>query len=274
MPSDAQDGPTTCPYGLEVLRASLSAQQVKALGLLTSGTYGRTGTTSFASAALQSSLANRLRAKTASVGSILYRLTWKERVTPLGRAICALRASAAPISVSDSILSGWPTPMARDHFPAHSENYIAEKMAQGHGMANLNDRAQLAGWPTPRTADSTGGVEPEGQTGRKLFTIASMAGWPTPRAADGPNGTRSAESAQSEINRKGRLDDLPSAAVYNLTGVAHGPMRLCSDGTLLTGCSAGMESGGRLNPAHSRWLMRLTPEWDACAPGKPKRRRG
>lgn len=32
------------------------------------------------------------------------------------------------------------TPQARDHFPAHSPDYIAEKKAQGHGMANLNDQ--------------------------------------------------------------------------------------------------------------------------------------
>jgi hypothetical protein len=47
-------------------------------------------------------------------------------------------------------LVGWATPQARDHFPAHSPEYIAAKKAEGHGMANLNDQAALAGWATPR----------------------------------------------------------------------------------------------------------------------------
>ena len=41
-------------------------------------------------------------------------------------------------------LTGWPTPCARDHFPAHTPEYIATKKAMGHGMANLNDLAQQA----------------------------------------------------------------------------------------------------------------------------------
>jgi hypothetical protein len=34
---------------------------------------------------------------------------------------------------------------------------------------------------------------------------------------------------------------------------------------MLTGSSAGMESGGQLRPAHSRWLMGFPMQWDAAA---------
>jgi hypothetical protein len=45
-----------------------------------------------------------------------------------------------------------PTPVARDHFPAHSREYIAKKKAEGHGMANLNDYVAHF-LPTPTTRD-------------------------------------------------------------------------------------------------------------------------
>jgi hypothetical protein len=129
-------------------------------------------------------------------------------------------------------LAGWPTPQARDHFPSHSPEYIAEKKAQGHGMANLNDRIQLAGWPTP-AANSNGGGH-----------------------------YKDPEKAIARFQDKRRNNDLKEA-VYLTTD---SPARLTDSGELLTGSTAGMESGGQLDPAHSRWLMGLPPEWDDYAP--------
>src|ERR1700757_662972 len=64
-------------YGPVPALASLSARQVKALGLWTSGISGPLSSTSSQSAALQSSLESKLRAKMQTSGSTLYMLTWK-----------------------------------------------------------------------------------------------------------------------------------------------------------------------------------------------------
>lgn len=47
------------------------------------------------------------------------------------------------MAVNASDLSAWATPQARDHFPAHTAEYVDAKKAQGHGMRNLNDEARL-----------------------------------------------------------------------------------------------------------------------------------
>jgi len=152
MPCEELGGLTIAQYGQGLALANLSARQAKEMGLLTSGIYGQRGTTSSRSAGLQSSLASRLQANLASLGSTLYRLTWKERVTPMGLSISALRASVLRTSGNGFTLSekGWPTPKASIAGPDHA---ILNR--EGSGGISIATAANLAGWPTPLTADAT-----------------------------------------------------------------------------------------------------------------------
>jgi len=92
-----------------------------------------------------------------------------------------------------------------------------------------------------------------------------LAGWPTTGAKDGAKSVRTPEGAAKEAERKGWTNDLCTAAHSALDQLPR-QAQLTASGPTPNGSRAETESGGQLDPAHSRWLMGLPPEWDACAP--------
>ena len=164
MPSDKPDGPTIEKSGPEVVPANLSAQQAREQGLLTSGTYGPRFITSSGSVRLEQSLVSKLQAKTALLGSGLFRLTWKQRDTPSGVSIFALRASGR--RTSDKDCTSWLTP----NTPSGGPN--VKPSAKHTGGMDLEGAATLAPWSTPR-ANKWGFPDAHGSDERP------MAGWPT-----------------------------------------------------------------------------------------------
>ena len=210
-------------------------------------TFGPSSIASSLHGSLSECLANRLRARTDLLGSTLFTLTWKQRVTPSGRSIPALRASGR--RTSGSGFTSWPIP---NHNTTGAGN-------QGRdGGFNLQTAAILASWPTPNTPSggrsvSIDKMDATGRTadGRKhtasLEHAVKFATWATPAARDYKDGAC----------------DLDRNPVNKLLGRE---VLLTASGPTPSGSPASTEKRGQLNPEFSRWLMGLPPEWDACAP--------
>jgi len=309
------DGQMISPSGLAHALASLSARQVKELGLTISGISGRPGSISSASADLQSCLESRLQARTQSLGSTLYTLTWKAWATPSGVSRSRLRASVRRTSEIET--TGWPTPNhtvvdAKPRPPITSGRRPTDPQISVADIA-----VHLAGWPSPTKANGDGGHQmgEASATGRRpdgtktqvtLPGVAKFAGWPTPMAGtpaqNGNNAAGNNDSSRRTVALSGwgtpltnHANGSPEAFLerkrrsmakgsqsmgvclsdlnMQVQAWLPGPARYTASGELLTGCSAGMESGGQLSPHMSRWLMGYPVQWDTCAPSaKPKKR--
>ena len=243
-PCNKQDGQKVAEPGQEVALVNLSARQAKEKGLLTSGTCGQHSTGSSASVDLMLSLASKLRPRMALLGSTLFVMTWKQRVTPSGRSICALRASGHRTSGSD--YTSWPSPLAN-----------AGGSQREDFTPNLANVAQLASWPTPRTV--TGGAESaerKQELGRSesgggdLQAVAHLASWATPTKRDHKDG---------DCLEQIELGTVPINALLGRQA------QLTATGEEPNGSTAETGSTGQLNPALARWLMGMPKDWCEAA---------
>ena len=201
-----QDGRTVGQSGQAPAPVLASVPQEKAKGLQTLVTSGRIGSGSSASAILQSSLESRLVQRLDTAGSTLFRMTWKRRLTPLGRPY--LERAASVRRTSDSGFTSWPSPKASDAGPDY-----AILRRENSGGISIATAAALANWATPSARDwkDTSGMEetginPDGTERSRLDQLprqVNLAGWPTPQAAD-DNASRMPDAqayAEKQLNR-------------------------------------------------------------------------
>jgi hypothetical protein len=243
--SDKQDGRITDLYGLAPALANLSATQARDAGLLTSGTYGLHSSISLMSADLTRSLANRLRLRTDLLGSTLFKLTWKERITPLGRLIPALRASVLRTSGNDC--TSWVSPTAQDHSRGNKPARLWDT-----GIP-LTQQVALVGWPTPNGDDANNATRDSGSF-QSLTRQVRLTSWVSPASRDWKDTAgMKTEAENPDGTKRNHVDQLPRQA------------QLTVSGKIPIGSPAATESSGQLNPAFSCWLMGLPTELDDCA---------
>ena len=224
---------------------------------------------------------------------------------PLPIGLINLLASAGSISANDFTLSGYPTPRTGTGGPESADRKkelgrmnsggsdlqavalmagwstaSARDWKDSEGMATarpdgsrdrldqLPRQAMLAGWATSRAedAESSGMRWSRGVADTLTAQASQLAGWPTAMAGTPRQNGNSVAGNNDQTRNTMALVGLEVAGATIVPIEEWGPARITTSGEILTGCSAGMEAGGQLDPEHSRWLMRIPAAWGRYAP--------
>jgi hypothetical protein len=253
----SQDGVQTDLFGLEVPHASHSQQQEKGKEKTMSDTSGLSSSISSESASLQQSLVSKLQQLSDSDGSMIYKLTLKEKVTPAQRSYYHLAASAHRTKEIDS--SSWLTPTTSD------TNGV--RKPDGKRGLGLNTQAHSA-WPTPAARDVAGksGAGRQKRKGNPSDTVPNAAAtvpWATPNTMD--HMKQRSDEALARAKQKAGCSNLKDQIPYS--------------GEAQKSSTAETENiaPSQLNPRFSLWLMGYPIEWAYCAervtPSSRKRQR-
>ena len=257
-PCDSPAGPKIGKSGPEAAHASPSRQQGKAAGSKTSAISGPSSSASSKSAALQPSWVSRWLQKLASAGSMEYSLTLKERVTPAGRRIPALRASGR--RTSDNGCIGWPTADSQSAYRGATDTLEKFRPSGAYRQETLNDSAlRVIGFNTPRATDGTHGG-PNQSGGALPADAAKIVGWASPTAhkttqsgdLTNPDGTP--WDGRQKPHQNGRPVTTALADQAKITGPIPGSSPVPT------------ERKGVLDAAFSRWLMGFPETWDEASP--------
>jgi hypothetical protein len=288
-----QSGPGQRPVSRSVQRASKKPKKTNVTcGLKCSG--------SSESASLTQSLANRLRQQLATVGSMEYQTTWKQKVTPSGRSYWEQVLS--PRRTNDQDCGGWPSPAAQnadggvnpngntgEHFtlqtaaqltawPSPTSLSFNESHQPGNNRS-MNATVELVPWGTPTSHERT--FEPrQVDHGIQLANQAQLTPWNTPRATDGshggPNqagGALPSDAALTAWATPSTRDhkDTPGMETTGINPDGSERTRLDqlprqAHGVSIESLTVSTGSRGVLDAAFSRWLMGFPATWDEASP--------